>query len=72
MKFAIDSPNDELNNLTLLNGNNSIFGTMRFDLASDDVDFFGEEYLVPQTDERELKFIYQPNGIEINFVVTKS
>ena len=71
IRFQIDSINDELNNLILLNGNNSIFGTIRFDLPSDDVDFFDGEYLKLQVDERILEFEYPPNEIKFMFIITK-
>jgi hypothetical protein len=69
--FQIDSNNDELNNLILLNGNNSIYGTIRFDLPSDDIDFFDGEYLRTQVDERILEFEYLPNEIEFKLIITK-
>ncbi len=63
--------NDELDNLILLNGNNSIYGTIRFDLSSEGVDFFDGEYIKSQVDERILEFEYLPNEIQFRFIITK-
>jgi hypothetical protein len=69
--FQIESNNDEISNLILLNGNNSIYGTIRFDLPSDDIDFFDGEYLRTQVDETILEFEYLTNEIEFKFIITK-
>ena len=69
--FQIESNNSELNNLILLRDTNTIYGEVRFDPGSIDVDFFDGEYIRQNEDTRFLEFEYPPNDLKCQFIVTK-
>jgi hypothetical protein len=69
--FQIESNNSELRDLIILRGNNSIYGTIRFEISSFEVDFFDGEYIRTNVYDRYLKFKYPPIDLELKFIITK-
>jgi hypothetical protein len=70
--FVIESYNDELKDLTLLNNTNSIYGSIRFDLSSYDVDIFDNEDYIHRIDESNYEIVYEPHELKLKINITKN